>query len=190
MISFEDYIDGLKELQEEHKQLIMSARRSTLILDSIVANAKEEQDKIKEELDMHSQRLANYKKQSTQAGNFTVRLGDLMDALAITFGIKARKISAHPFVYGTPDIGKEGYINIEVKSGCVSIYYYNIGINGDTKFTDGSRVIDTTIDDENMNDLNININLNEDYMNDSYFVEALRLCFKKQEQNQNKGITQ
>ena len=205
MITFEEYMQGLKELQEEHELKAVSARQSSLILDRIIKNAQKEKEQLRVGLDNHTKEIIEYQKRANKDNKFIVKVGDLMKALAKVYKVRLRDVSANINLYSRDKHLQQldGYVSIDVKYDDAMCYKENkitqtycIGVNNDTKFADGTKLKDnlefSTIslvrtryclpNGKNVKDLNVVINLTNGYMDDRYFVEALKLCFKNQEQ--------
>ncbi|MBQ8522883.1 MAG: hypothetical protein IJ458_04440 [Clostridia bacterium] len=210
MLTFEEYIEGLTELQKEYAEKTSNAKQTSLILDRIIANAQKEKEQLYKDLDTNRKAIEDYKKKSNKDHKFTVKVDDLRRSLAKVYGVKLRDISVDINVWvKTTPCTPHGYVSIDVKYDDVMCYEpnkltqtYCIGVDRDTKFIDGAKLEDNLrvkefssdgiryhlANGRKVKDLNVVISLTNGYMDDREFVEALRLCFKKQ-QNQTATIT-
>lgn len=209
MITFDEYIEGLTELQEEYAEKTSNAKQTSLILDRIIENAQKEKEQLYKDLDKQRKTIDEYKKNSNLDNKFTVNVDDLRKELAKVYKVKLRDTSVNIHLWTKGDDTLYGYVSIDVKYDDVMCYEpnkltqtYCIGIDENTKFIDGSKLVDNLALEEismvridydlangkKVKDLQVDISLTNGYMDDKDFVEALRLCFKKQ-QKQSATIT-
>ncbi len=209
MITFDEYIEGLTELQEEYAEKISNAKQTSLILDRIIENAQKEKEQLYKDLDKQRKNIDEYKKKSNNQNEFIVKVDDLRKALARVYGVKLRDVSIDSHLWTKGDNILHGYVSINVKYDDVMCYEpnkltqtYCIGIDENTEFTDGSKLVDNLCLEEismaridydlangkKAKDLQVAISLTNGYMDDKEFVEALRICFKKL-QNQTSTLT-
>ena len=196
MITFEEYIQGLKELQAEYEQKASSARQSSLILDRIIENAKIEKAQLVIDLNNYTKQITKYQKQAEQDNKFIVNVNDLRKALAKVYNVKLGDASVNINLWSKhQDDELHGAVSI-VHKGKPSYVYY-ISVDESTEFTDGAKLVENLglkeismarIDYDLANgrkvkDLNVNISLTDTYMDEPKFVEALRICFKNQQQS-------
>ena len=206
MISFEEYLEGLRELEEKYKQEVASAQRTSLVLDRIIENAQQEKKQLSKEVDKAKEKIEEYKKRSTEEYGFSVSVKDLRLALAKAYSVKLKDVSAEMYLRRKYKIGYpdklQGHIHIDVTyedfmydpHKITNTYW--LEINSNTRFTDGTKLDDNVLNmsvidlngvkynlakDRNLDDLQVDINLSNGYMNDIYFRKALEICSKAQQ---------
>jgi hypothetical protein len=204
MLTFEEYIEGLTELQEEYAEKTSNAKQTSLILDRIIANAQKEKEQLYKDLDTNRKAIEDYKKKSNKDHKFIVKVDDLRKALAKVYKVKLSDVNIDSHLWTKGDDVLHGHVRINVKyDGDICLnkltHSYCIEIDENTEFIDGTKIVDNLslkeismaridynlANGKKVKDLQVEISLTNEYMEDKNFVEALRLCFKKQQIIQN-----